>query len=141
MNLTDIVTLCNGTYHFGFFADVLSVIGAFLAAFAWLQAKANSRQIIREQERMNSRITVILKENVSQRQIVLPVHLRRLELTRAELLGRIGMIPRKNKSEFFVLSYLNSSSFFQELNRIQSSDQEEALVIPCNSQEIDQFDV
>ena len=141
MNLTDIVTLFNGTLHFGFFADVLSVIGAFYAFFAWLQAKANNRQITREQERMNSRIKVILTEIVSKRQIVLPVHLRRLELTRAELLGRIGMIPRKNKSEFFVLSYLNSSSFFQELNRIQASSQEENLLIPCSSSEIDQFDV
>jgi hypothetical protein len=141
MDFTNIVTLFNGTFHFGFFADVLSVIGAFYAFFAWLQAKANSKQITREQQRMNSRIKVILVENVSKRQIVLPVPPRRLELTRAELLGRIGMIPRKNKSEFFVLSYLNSSSFFQELNRIQASDQEEDLVIPCNSQEIDQFDV
>ena len=141
MNLTDIVTLFNGTLHFGFFADVLSVIGAFYAFFAWLQAKANNRQITREQERMNSRIKVILIENASMRQIVLPVHLRRLELTRAELLGRIGMIPRKNKSEFFVLGYLNSSSFFQELNRIQASSQEENLLIPCSSEEIEQFDV
>ncbi len=131
MDFTNIVTLFNGTFHFGFFADVLSVVGSVFAFFAWLQAKINSKQITKEKERMNSRIRVILKENVSQRQIVLPVHLRRLELTRAELLGRIGMIPRKNKSEFFVLSYLNSSSFFQELNRIQASDQEEDLVIPA----------
>jgi hypothetical protein len=141
MNFTDIVTLFNGPLHFGFIADMLSVVGAFYAFFAWLQAKANNRQITREQERLNSRIKVILMENVSKRQIVLPVNLRRLELTRAELLGRIGMIPRKNKSEFFVLSFLNSSSFFQELNRIQSSNQEEDLVIPCTSDEIEQFDV
>ena len=141
MNFTDLVTLFNGPLHFGFIADMLSVIGAFYAFFAWLQAKANNRQITREQERLNSRIKVILMENVSKRQIVLPVHLRRLELTRAELLGRIGMIPRKNKSEFFVLSFLNSSSFFQELNRIQASNQEEDLVIPCTSDEIEQFDV
>ena len=141
MHFTDVVTLFNGPLHFGFIADMLSVIGAFYAFFAWLQAKANNRQITREQERLNSRIKVILMENVSKRQIVLPVHLRRLELTRAELLGRIGMIPRKNKSEFFVLSFLNSSSFFQELNRIQASNQEEDLVIPCTSDEIEQFDV
>ena len=141
MNFTDLVTCFNGTYQFSFIADVLSVVGSAFALFGWLQAKANNKQITREQERMNSRIKVILMENVSRRQIVLPVHLRRLELTRAELLGRIGMIPRKNKSEFFVLSYLNSSSFFQELNRIQASRQEEDLVIPCSNEEIEQFDV
>ncbi len=141
MDFTNIVTLFNGTFHFGFFADVLSVIGSVFAFFAWTQAKINSKQMTKEKERMNSRIKIILTENVSKRQILLPVHLRRLELTRAELLGRIGMIPRKNKSEFFVLSYLNSSSFFQELNRIQTSNQEENLVIPCSREEIEQFDV
>ena len=120
---------------------MLSVVGSVFAFFAWLQAKINSKQMTKEKERMNSRIKVILVESISNRKIVLPVPPRRLELTRAELLGRIGMIPRKNKSEFFVLSYLNSTSFFQELNRIQASNKEEDLIIPCSSKEIEQFDV
>ena len=141
MNLSDVVALCNGTFHFGFVADVLSVVGSAFALFGWLQAKANNKQITREQERMNSRIKVILMENVSKRQIVLPVHLRRLELTRAELLGRMGMIPMKNKNNRFALSYLHTASFLQELNRIQASNKEEDLIIPCSSEEIEQFDV
>jgi hypothetical protein len=148
MNLNDIitwfngtVTLFNGTFHFGFFADVLSVVGSVFAFFAWTQAKINSKQMTKEKERMNSKIKIILRENVSKRQIVLPVHLRRLELTRTELLGRMGMIPMKNKNNRFALSYLHTASFFEELNRIQSSNQEEDLVIPCSSEEIEQFDV
>ena len=141
MSVSDFVTWCNSTLGFGFIADVLSVLGAVFAFFAWLQAKINSKQMTKEKERMNRQIKVILRLAESQRQIVLPVHLRRHELTRAELLGRIGMIPRKNKSEFFILSYLNSSSFFDELNRIQTSDKEENLVIPCSLGELEQFDV
>ncbi len=141
MLFNDIVTWCNSTLRFSFFADVLSVVGSVFAFFAWLQAKINSRQMTKEKDRMNCQVRVILKLAESQRQIVLPVHLRRHELTRAELLGRIGMIPRKNKSEFFILSYLNSSSFFDELNRIQTSDKEENLVIPCSLVELEQFDV
>ena len=141
MDFTHIVTLFNSSFHFGFFADVLSVVGSAFALFGWLQAKANNKQITREQERMNSRIKVILMENVSKRQIVLPVHLRRLELTRAELLGRMGMIPMKNKNNRFALSYLHTASFLQELNRIQASNKEEDLIIPCSSEEIEQFDV
>ncbi len=136
MDLTNIVKLFNGTFQFGFFADVLSVVGAFLSAFAWLQGKANGKQI-----RLNSEIKVILWNELTQRELVLPIHLRRIDVSRPELLGRIGMIPRKNKSEFFVLSYLNSPSFFQELNRIQESDKEGNLVIPCSLDEMDQFDV
>jgi hypothetical protein len=141
MNFTDLVTFFNGTYQFSFIADVLSVVGSAFALFGWLQAKANNKQITREQERMNSRIKVILMEKVSRRQIVLPVHLRRLELTRAELLGRMGMIPMKNKNNRFALSYLHTASFLKELNRIQASNQEEDLIIPCSREEIEQFDV
>ena len=139
MNFADIVTWFNGTFHFGFFADVLSVVGTVFAFFGWLQAKANNKQMTREQERMNSRIKVMLRENTTKRQIVLPVHLRRLEVTRAELLGRIGMIPMKNKSNRFALNYLHTASFLEELNRIQASNQEEKLIIPCSSEEIEQF--
>lgn len=107
MSFNEVVTWCNSTLRFSFFADVLSVLGAAFAFFAWLQAKVNGRQITREKERMNCQIKVILKVDEPLRQIVLPVHLRRYELTRAELLGRIGMIPRKNKGNFFALSYFH----------------------------------
>ncbi|MCX6180262.1 MAG: hypothetical protein NT163_13030 [Chlorobiales bacterium] len=81
-------------------------------------------------------------ENVSKRQILLLlVHLRHIELTRAELLGRLGIIPMNNKHNRFALSYLHTSSFLEELNRIQALNQEENLLIPCSSSEIDQFDV
>ena len=112
------------------------MIGAFLAAFAWIQVKANGKQIS-----LNSEIKVILWNEDTQRQLILPIHLRRVDISRPELLGRIGMIPRRNKSEFFALSYLNSSSFFLELNRIQASNKEENLIIPCSIEEIEQFDL
>lgn len=136
MSLNDIVSWCNSTLRFNFFADVLSVAGAVLSAFAWLQGKANGRQI-----RLNSEIKVVLWNELTQRELVLPIYLRRVDVSRPELLGRIGMIPRKNKSDHFSLSYLNSPSFFQDLNRIQASDKEENLVIPCSLEEMEQFDV
>ncbi|MEI6639382.1 MAG: hypothetical protein WCL46_06670 [Chlorobium sp.] len=141
MSVNDVVTWSNSTLGFGFIADVLSVLGAVFAGFAWWQAKRNNNQMRKEKERMNRQVKVILRLAESQRQIILPVHLRRHELTRAELLGRIGMIPRKNKGNFFALSYCHSPSFFQELNRIQASDQEENLIIPCSLEEMEQFDV
>ncbi len=141
MSFNSLVTLFNSVFHFGFIADVLSVIGTVFAGFGWWQAKINSKQMTKEKERMNRQIMVILRLAESHRQIILPVHLRRHELTRAELLGRIGMIPRKNKGNFFALSYCHSPSFFKELNRIQTSDKEEDLVIHCSIEEMEQFDV
>ncbi len=106
------VTLFNSVFHFGFIADVLSVIGTVFAGFGWWQAKINSKQMTKEKERMNRQIMVILRLAESHRQIILPVHLRRHELTRAELLGRIGMIPRKNKGNFFCIKLLSFTIVF-----------------------------
>ena len=141
MSFNSLVTLFNSVFHFGFIADVLSVIGTVFAGFGWWQAKINSKQMTKEKERMSSPIEVILEDKNSKRKIALPVLLRRYELTRSELLGCIGMIPRKDSSKFFVLKYLSSSSFFKELNRIQASDKEENLIIHCSIEEMEQFDV
>ncbi len=141
MSFNSMVTWFNSVFHFGFIADVLSVIGTVFAGFGWWQATVNGRQMSREKERMSSPIEVFLQEKKTTRKIALPVLLRRYELTRSELLGCIGMIPRKDSSKFFVLKYLSSPSFFKELNRIQAADQEEQLIIYCTPEEIAQFDV
>jgi len=44
MNFSDIVTLFNGTFHFGFFADVLSVVGIVFALFGGCRQKQTTNK-------------------------------------------------------------------------------------------------
>ena len=125
----------------GFLADVVGIAGALFASFAWWQAKKLRQETKQEQERLRQKIHIVLKLTDGDRQIDLPVDLRRAELTRAELLGFLGMVPMKNKGRRFSLHYLSTPDFFKELDRIQRSTRNEALVIPCTVDEINQFDV
>jgi hypothetical protein len=70
----------------------------------------------------------------------LPIELRRAELTRAEILGRIGMIPMKEKGKRFSLEYLNTSKFLRRINEIIEGHGDSDLVIPCTEEELNQFD-
>jgi hypothetical protein len=98
------------------------------------------REFELEQKRQEQSVTVILQNGARQR-LELPVELRRAELTRAEILGRIGMIPMKVKGQRFSLEYLSTPDFLRQINQIFASDSNSILTIPCNESEYDQFDL
>ncbi len=136
-----LTTWFNNPANFGLFADALSIIGAIFAGFAWLQAKRNNWQNQKEQKRLNAPIKILLQERGGSRRIELPGPLRRHELTRSELLGYIGMIPRKDSSRFFTINYTSSAAFFETMDHIQMSDDTNPFIIYCTPQEMEQFDV
>ena len=51
------------------------------------------------------------------------------------------MIPMKEKGKRFSLNYLGEKEFLQRLNEIREGDGDSILVIPCNQEEFEQFDV
>ena len=119
-------------------ADVVGVAGAIFSLLAWLKAKRIKEELDKEKARQNKKVRVILQYGGSQA-IELPVALRRAELARAEILGRLGMIPTKGGNRFS-LAYLNKPEFLQLIDQISEGTKEGTLVIPCTKEEIDQFD-
>lgn len=120
-------------------SDFLGLLGVVFSLLAWLQARQLDKKIEHEKQRQNKRITVILTSG--KREIKLPVGLRRAEFTRSEILGWIGMLPMKDKGKRFSLEFLNKPEFFRRINEIISAEGDTTLVIPCEEQELDQFDV
>jgi hypothetical protein len=125
-------------------ADIIGVLGGVFAFLAWMQTLRLRNYQIAERERLNSRIRVVLQHE--EKIYELPFPLRRSEFTRAELLGRLGMIPiKKDESEEeqkrFSLSYLNSRDFFEQMNRIVLGEGDDLLVVPCERKEFSQFDI
>lgn len=90
-----------------------------------------------EQKRQEQKITVTLNNGGSR--LELPVELRRAEFSRAEILGRIGMIPMKEKGKRFSLNYLNSPDFLRQINQILAGEKDAILIIPCDESEFTQF--
>lgn len=84
-----------------FIGDMASIGGAIFALLAWVKAKKIQENLDLERKRQNKKVTVSL--HYGSKQLKLPVDLRRAELTRAEVLGRLGLIPMKKKARDFQL--------------------------------------
>ena len=89
----------------------------------------------------NEKIAVVLC--YGSERIELPVELRRAEFARAEILGRVGMIPMKEKGKRFTISYFSTTDFLRAINTVADSETEGGgiLSIPCNEEEFSQFDL
>jgi hypothetical protein len=125
-------------------SDIIGVLGGIFAFLAWIQTLRLRMYQIAERERLNSMIRVVLQ--YEDKKYELPFPLRRSEFTRAELLGRLGMIPIKNdenekEQKRFSLAYLNSKEFFEQMNRIVQGEGDALLVVPCEWKEFNQFDL
>ncbi|HKJ39845.1 MAG TPA: hypothetical protein VJ972_13790 [Anaerolineales bacterium] len=125
-------------------SDVIGVLGGMFAFFAWVQASRIRKDVASERQRQDAQIKVILRHGSETYQ--LPVSLRRAELTRAELLGRLGMIPIKKDDEGkeqkrFSIAYFNSKEFFERLNEIILGSGSDVLIIPCQDAEFNQFNI
>lgn len=125
------------TTWMGFFADLIGILGALFAGFAWLASHRTRKMLEDEKRRENEPVAVILESEDGWR-INLPA-LKRKELTRAELLGRVGMLPRKDHRAFFVIEHLSTPAFFEELAQIQDASGPSEIVIRCTKQEMEQF--
>ena len=128
-----------GLEWIGLVADTIGIAGAIFALFAWRQ----TRQIrkIQEQElaRQNRRVRVILQHGGEK--IELPMQLRRAELSRAEILGRIGMIPMKKKGARFSLAYTSKPEFLAQINQVLDGTADSTITIACTEDEFRQFDL
>lgn len=126
-------------------ADICGVLGALFALYAGVNTYLLQKKITQEQERLDKKIKVILQ--YGEKSFELPVELRRAELTRSEILGRLGMIPIKAGKELkpqqprFSLRYTNKPEFWRQIDNITASDGEHIITIPCSEEEFNQFDI
>lgn len=123
----------------GHAANILGLFGTIFSLFAWLKANQVQQELEQERKRQNRKIRVVLRNGSDK--LELPVELRRAEFTRAEILGRIGMVPMKIKGQRFTLGHLNSPEFLQQINKIAENTGDDILIIPCKQEEFDQFDL
>lgn len=115
-------------------ATIIGLISVVIAAWsAWKLRRETKRQWQKESEQ----IRVILRSPT--REITLPVELQRGGLTRAELLGLIGMLPMQEKGKRFELCFLHTHEFSQRLAMIRNSDVDFEFIVECSEEELEQF--
>ena len=112
--------------------DTLAGVGSSVGVLALWVAR------IRDKRQGREKIEVLL---VCNGQVaVLPLHLRRADVARAEVLGRMGMVPMREAGKRFSLDFLASEDFLEGINRVQDG-KTSTLKILCEKEEFAQFNL
>lgn len=114
-------------------ANALQVGGAVFAALIW----ANQRRMERAAKES---VSVLLTLEEEGREIPLPLEIIRRDVSRAEILGRIGMLPMRSKGARFSLRALPTPAFMRALNNVVAG-RTATLRVPCTREELEQFEL
>lgn len=94
-----------------------------------------------ERWRKRYSITVILQADGGD-YIELPGKIQRGEFTRAELQGRLGMLPMKDpKQHRYKLPYTNQPEYIDQVYKVANGWRGRVFTIECTNRELDQFNV
>lgn len=113
-------------------ANIFDFVGGLAAVWVFFK--------IRALDRLNEPVSVFLSLTSGEKKIALPLEMRRRDLSRAEILGRLGMVPMKTTGARFALRHLSTPDFIRSINEVIDRKSKE-LVIPCSEKEFDQFDI
>jgi len=111
-------------------SNLAGAIGGIIAAVGVLRMLAT-------QKRALEHVEVALRLEGEDSAIPLPLEMLRKDISRAELLGRLGM-ALKNQGQRFSLRAMSTSAFMRSLNEVVEG-KTSTLVIPCTKEELDQF--
>ena len=124
-------------------ADIIGILSAVLAAIFSIKTNIELRK---EKKRLNGKINIVLKQQNDGKTYQLPVGMTRDELSRAEILGRLGMIPIDDKKKItlqqprYAIDHVNTEEFLTMIDKIRNGDGDSILEIECSEKEFAQFD-
>ena len=114
-------------------SNLAGAIGGIIAAFGVIKMLAAQR-------RQAENVVVALRLEGEEGTIDLPLEMLRRDVSRAELWGRIGMLPMRQKGARFAIRSLSTPAFMRAVNEVVEG-RISTLVIPATSGEIEQFDI
>lgn len=124
-------------------ADYVGIIAALIGVGTWINTRRIREDERREQDRLNEKVKLVLKSKDGSKVIELPGEMRRDEVTRAEVLGWVGMLQmvEEKKGKRFDIAYTNSAEFLTQLSDVQTGNGDVTFEIECTPDELRQFAV
>ncbi|MCX7096365.1 MAG: hypothetical protein NTV43_00485 [Methylococcales bacterium] len=111
-------------------SSIISLVGTGFSLKIWYSMK--------RRERFNEqRIKILLKMPAIL--IELPCEIERKHLTRSELQGLLGILPRFQVQ--YALSFTNTTQYFAKLKAAQDDKDTTSIEIICEEDEVAQFDL
>lgn len=116
----------------GNISNIAGFVGAFFSVAIWVKMKL-------DEKKANEEINVFLELYNGDSLKTLPLSMLRKDISRAEILGRLGMLPMGEKGKRFSIRYLADNSFIGNINDI-TKNKTNKLIILVNNDELNQFD-
>lgn len=85
------------------------------------------------------RIVISLVIPGTEKKITLPCRIERKHLTRAEVMGVLGVLPMEGKR--YDIQFFNTVEFYARLENAQDLSEQTELLIECTEQELEQFNL
>jgi hypothetical protein len=127
---------------FGFWGTliglILGVIGMYFSWNAWHESKQTQKLFEREKDRLNEKIKIVLVEGKSRYELP---EIRRQDVTRSEVQGRLRLVPTIDGSPYKIAN-LNENGFFKQIDKIVEGSNKtgySTLTIECKNGEFHQF--
>lgn len=114
-------------------SDLIGIGGALFALFGWLSNRSLRAQLAATERRMNEYVRIVLKSPT--REVTLPFKILRRSLTRAEVLGLVGMIKPGIR---FSLASIGTAAYLQQIDDLVAGNGGK-LIIDCSEDELAQF--
>lgn len=124
----------------GLIGTIAGIIGLIFAYLAFSESRKTKRLIEKENERKGEQVKFVLTDGKS---FVEMPFLRRQEVTRAEIQGRLGTIPMKKRGGRYSVEYTNTLDYYKQIDRVIDGSHESGdtvLEINCSAKEFEQFD-
>ncbi len=110
-----------------------------LAVFSFfIVEKLLDNQSQRERAIALQDIEVYLLNTDTHELFLLEFALKRGELSRGEIVGRIGMVLKDTTTRYNI-EYMKKVDFLEQINQILADDQRHKLIIDCSTEEMSQF--
>ncbi len=119
--------------------EIIAQASNFAGAIGGIIAAIGVLRVLATQKRALEHVEISLQLEGEDSAIALPLEMLRKDISRAELLGRLGM-ALKNQGQRFSLKALSTPAFMQSVNEVVEGKTSK-LVIPCTKEEIEQFAV
>lgn len=94
-----------------------------------------------QKEFNQQRIVISLVIPGSEKKITLPCRIERKHLTRAEVMGVLGVLPMVEEGKRYDIQFFNSVEFYARLENAQDLAEQTELLIECTEQELEQFNL
>ena len=117
----------------GDLANVAGVTGAIVSAIGVVRLQM-------DKWKMSDKVSVHLCiDEEGTPQVRLPIYMRRRDVSRAEILGRLGMLPMATPGKRFTFKYLSTPEFDEAVNAV-AEGKRNLILLHSTREEADQFD-